>query len=242
MALSQTGGPAEFTFPSAPAKCGWRPGHTSRRTTTGPTSGSINKRPVQLEAGIKLLFDKRTGDDSIGPMKIPATLFLLAALTLSLPVHAAPASPESVEQLLKLMQVDKLMSATFDQMNGVMKTAMQQVTKGKPLSADEQAIVDKQQQKMIAILKEEMSWDKLKDDYVRIYQGTFSQEEIDSLLAFYKSPACQAYVSKQPELMKRSMLIMQQRMGPMMQRIQAMTEETARELQQAKVQTNSPAK
>ena len=175
-------------------------------------------------------------------MKTFATVLLLAALTLSLPVNAAPASPESVEQLLKLMQVDKLMNATFDQMNGVMKTAMQQVTKGKPLSADEQAIVDKQQQKMIAIIKEEMSWDKLKDDYVRIYQGTFSQEEIDGLLAFYKSPAGQAYVSKQPELMKHSMLIMQQRMGPMMQRIQTMAEETARELQQAKAQTNSPAK
>jgi len=175
-------------------------------------------------------------------MKTPATVLLLAALTLSLPVNAAPASTESVEQLLKLMQVDKLMNATFDQMNGVMKTAMQQETKGKPLSADEQAIVDKQQQKMIAIIKEEMSWDKLKDDYVRIYQGTFSQEEIDGLLAFYKSPAGQAYVSKQPELMKHSMLIMQQRMGPMMQRIQAMAEETARELQQAKAQTNSPAK
>jgi len=43
-------------------------------------------------------------------------------------------------------------------------------------------------------------------------------------------------VSKQPELMKRTMTIMQQCLAPMMQRIQKMSEATALELQKAKAE------
>jgi hypothetical protein len=64
----------------------------------------------------------------------------------------------------------------------------------------------------------------------------FSQEEIDGLIAFYRTPVGQSLVSKQPELMKRTMTIMQQCLAPMMQRIQKMSEATALELQKAKAE------
>jgi hypothetical protein len=128
------------------------------------------------------------------------------------------------------------MDSVFTQMEGAMKTSLQQATKGKPLSADEQAVLDRQQAKMAGIMKEELSWEKMKDRYVQAYRETFSQEEIDGLIAFYRTPVGQSFVSKQPELMKRTMTILQQRMAPMMQRIQKMSEETALELQKAKAE------
>src|ERR1035437_8131604 len=158
-------------------------------------------------------------------MKILPTLLLAAALTFSISTQAAPPTNKSVEKLLELSKAGKLMDSVFSQMDGMMKTSMKQVTKGKPLSAEEQAIMDRQQTKMIA---------KMKEPFVQVYRETFSQGEVDGLIAFYQSPTGQAFVDKQPELMKNTMAIMQQRMGPMMQKIQQMSEETAKELQAAK--------
>ena len=88
---------------------------------------------------------------------------------------------------------------------------------------------------MAAILKEELGWDKVKDQYVQAYRGMFSQEEIDGLIAFYQTPAGQSLVNKQPELANRTMTILQQRMAPVMQRIQKMSEEAALELKKTTV-------
>ena len=138
-----------------------------------------------------------------------------------------------------MSKAGKLMDSVWTQMDGMMKASLQQVTKGKPLSADEQAIMDRQQTKMMAIIKDDLSWDKMKEMFVQTYRETFSQEDIDGLIAFYKSPTGQAFVDKQPELMKRTMALMQQRMVPMMQEIQKMTQETASELKAARAKNAS---
>ena len=169
-------------------------------------------------------------------MKIPSILLLSAVLTFPLSTPAAPPSDQSVNQLLRLTKVDQLVDSVFTQMDGMLKTSLQQATKGKPLSAEEQAILDRQQARMIGIMKEELSWDKMQDLYVRAYRDTFSQEEIDGLIAFYRTPVGQSFVNKQPELMKRTMTIMQQRLAPMMQKIQQMSEETAAELKKARTE------
>jgi len=173
-------------------------------------------------------------------MKIPSPLLLLAVLTVSLSAPAAPPSDQSINQLLQLTRIDKQVDSVFAQMEAALKSALQQATKGRPLSAEEQAILDRQQAKMAGIMKEELSWDKMKDLYVQVYRETFSREEIDGLIAFYQTPVGQSFVSKQPDLMKRTMAIMQQRMAPMLQTIQKISEETAAELQKAKA-GGSPA-
>ena len=167
-------------------------------------------------------------------MKIPLLFVLLTALVLANPVFAAPPSDKSIEQLLEASKAGKMMDSVWAQMDGFMKQTMKSATKGQSLSADEQAILDKQQEKIVAIMKEELSWSKLKPGFVKIYQDTFTQEEVDGLIAFYQSPAGKALVEKQPELMKNSMLMMQQKMGPLMQKIQAMAQETAKEMADAK--------
>jgi hypothetical protein len=168
-------------------------------------------------------------------MKFLPAVLLAAALAFSITTtQAAPPSDASINQLLEVSKAGKLMDSVWAQMDGFMKTSMQQVTKGKPLSAAEQAIMDKQQTKMIAIMKDELSWAKIKDGFVQVYRETFSQEEVDGIIAFYKSPAGQAFIDKQPALMKNTMTLMQQRMGPIMQKIQQMTEETAKEIKAAK--------
>jgi len=86
-------------------------------------------------------------------MKISSTLLLLAVLTFSFSSPAAPPSDPSINQLLQLTKVDQQMDSVFAQMDGMLKTSIQQATKGKPLSPEEQAILDRQQAKMTGILK-----------------------------------------------------------------------------------------
>lgn len=162
-------------------------------------------------------------------------LALVLALTLFTPVsvQAAPPSKESVQQLLKLMNADHLMKSAFDQMDVMMKSSLKQSTAGESLDAKQQAILAKQQTKMMAMIKEEFSWNRIQDSFVQIYRDTYSQKEVDGLIAFYQSPIGRAFVEKQPELMKHTMTMMQQRMGPVMQKIQQMTKETEQELKAA---------
>lgn len=167
-------------------------------------------------------------------MKALPKIIGVVILSLAINSFAAPPSEKSIEKVLDLSKAGKLMDDVWDQMDGVMKASIQQAMKGKTVSDEEQAIMDKQMKKMVAVMKEELSWEKLKPSFVKIYRETFTQEEVDGLIAFYQSPAGKALIDKQPAVMKKTMGVMQERMGPLMQKIQQLTEETAKEVQQSK--------
>jgi hypothetical protein len=63
-------------------------------------------------------------------------------------------------------------------MDGMMKASLQQATKEKPLSADEQAVLDRQQAKMAGVMKEELSWNKMKDLYARPIAKCFPRRRL----------------------------------------------------------------
>jgi len=75
------------------------------------------------------------------------------------------------------------------------------------------------------MLAQEFSWDKLKEDYITLYAETFTEDEMKGAIAFYKSPAGQAFITKQPEVVRRSMELSQKMMMQIMPKIQAMTKE-----------------
>ena len=76
-------------------------------------------------------------------------------------------------------------------------------------------------------MKELLDWKKLEPIYVRIYQKTFTQQEIDGMIAFYKTSAGQAVISKMPAAMQNTMDEMQGLMAPVMEKMQRMQQEVA---------------
>jgi hypothetical protein len=81
----------------------------------------------------------------------------------------------------------------------------------------------------------------MKKILVPSYSETFSQEEVDGLIAFYQSPAGKAYVEKMPTLLQKTMGQMQQFMGPFVQKAQAASQEFARSVaQQSSAQSSAP--
>jgi len=75
------------------------------------------------------------------------------------------------------------------------------------------------------IMAEEFSWAKVKEDFITLYAETLTTEELKDITAFYRSPAGQALMRKQPELMQRSMALSQKIVMRAMPRIQALMKE-----------------
>lgn len=128
------------------------------------------------------------------------------------------------EELLNVMNMQDSIEkslAMAKQMIPAQMENMKQVT-GDP---NIPAIVSSQTDKMMDMMAEEMSWSKMKADYISLYAEAFTEQELKDTVTFYKSPAGQAFIKKQPELMKRSMEISQKMMMQIMPKIQAMTDE-----------------
>lgn len=85
--------------------------------------------------------------------------------------------------------------------------------------------VASQRDKMLDMLAQEYSWDKIKDDYIAFDAATYTEDEMKGAIAFFKSPAGQTYLKKEPELMKGMMELNQKLMMNIMPKIQAMTKE-----------------
>ena len=157
-------------------------------------------------------------------------LILVASLLcLALSAHAAPPSTESIETLLAATKVESLLGAVYSNMEKAMRAAMGQQLAGKGLTSEQQRFLDTVPGRFTNILKDELSWSRIKPIYVQIYQESFTQEEIDGLVAFYQSPAGKAFVDKMPVVMQKSMAAMQSRLQPMMERMNTAVEQAIAE-------------
>ena len=161
--------------------------------------------------------------------RLAATLALAAIAGAS---HAA-ASPESVERLMQAMKVQQQLDLIYSQTLPAMQNAMRQSLGQKMDSAEAERMFNAVMPKINAVIREELGWAKLKPDFAAIYAETFTQQEIDGLIAFYQGPVGSAFINKQPQLTQRSMQLMQQRMGPVMQKVMRIAKEEV-EKEQAK--------
>lgn len=154
-------------------------------------------------------------------MKTLFKICLFVLLTSSTAL-AVPASEESIKQLLAVTQVQKLLTETQEQLGSMMDVSMQQALKGKTPSASEQEAIRHMKAKMTVLFQEELAWKKIEPMYIRLYQESFSEDEVTGMLSFYKTPAGQSVIHKLPVLTQKIMLEMQAMMlrtTPKMQQI-----------------------
>jgi hypothetical protein len=128
---------------------------------------------------------------------------------------------EKIERLVALTHAEATMNQVFDQM----KTSMaSQMPPG--ATPEQRAKVLELQSKILDLVKARMNWEKIRPAYVKVYSETFSDEEIDGMLAFYQSPAGRAVIEKMPLLLPKVMAMAQAQMGDLMPDIQRITRET----------------
>jgi uncharacterized protein len=146
--------------------------------------------------------------------------FLLAILLVaSLPSFAAetPPTEASIRELMRLTDSKALLDQMYGQMDGLMEQAMQEGLGNTKFNAEQEKLLAEFRGRMVRLMREELSWEKLETIYLDLYSKTFSQAEIDGMIEFYKSEPGKAVLAKLPVLMQhlmKSMMDLMQSLRP----------------------------
>jgi hypothetical protein len=130
--------------------------------------------------------------------------------------------------------LDQMIKQMDDGIRSAMQQGLAQAMKGKEPSAAQKTKITEFQNKLSQMMKDELSYAKMKDVYLQVYRETFTQEEISSIIAFYSSPAGKAMVEKVPVAMQKAGALMQGRIGPITQKLQGMMEQFQKDVAKAK--------
>lgn len=157
-------------------------------------------------------------------------ILMSATATAAAVANNAPASDASIREMLDLTNAQQMIAGMKGQMSMVMNAAMQNAMKGQTITPQRQAILDRMAAKMSAVVADMLTWDTLLPIYLRTYRDSFTQDEIDGAIKFYKSAAGQAYVKKLPLVMQNVMRDMQGIMKPAQEKMIAIQRESMQEL------------
>ncbi|MEI7962892.1 MAG: DUF2059 domain-containing protein [Verrucomicrobiota bacterium] len=110
-------------------------------------------------------------------------------------VSATNASTSLAEEIVSIMHFE----GNFDAMKGKMEALL---TSQKPAGIPQDAWdrIAKQSQQTMQSVFSAMTWEKMKPVYVSLYAETFTPDELQGLIDFYKTPVGQKYIEKQPQL------------------------------------------
>ncbi len=133
-----------------------------------------------------------------------------------------PTKEAKIESILALTNAQAMMDQVFAQIKAMTAS---QVPPG--ATAEQRAKSQEVTSKIMDLVKVRMSWDKLRPQYAKVYDETFSAEEIDGMLAFYQSPAGRAMLDKMPKLISKTMALAQGQMADIMPEIQRISKEAA---------------
>jgi hypothetical protein len=166
-------------------------------------------------------------------MKTIRCVFVSSILFIACAAFAndAPPSDASIQELTTLSRSQELLSGMRSQMDAVITSSMKEAARGQTITPERQAVLDGMRAKMAAAYDDAFNAQAMQMVMVRVYQATYTQDEVDGLIAFYKTPAGQALVNKAPLMMQNTMDEMRALMRPMIQRIAQIKKEGEQELQ-----------
>lgn len=118
---------------------------------------------------------------------------------------------ESIKELFRLMQQDSLVDRMFTSMTPAMFNQMNRQIKDSASIAH-----TKEAMKSTWEIVREISKRMINEDMVVSYDKYFSQNEINDLITFYKSPSGQKFIKVSPDIQKEMAMVMMQKYMPEM--------------------------
>jgi uncharacterized protein len=132
---------------------------------------------------------------------------LIAALAAPLASYAAETdsrpSEQSLKELLELTQTRSIFDNVLSQANDSVVAAISRATQGQTLTDEQKKILSESRTRALALVQQQLNWDALEPRVIDAYRDTFTQQEIDGMLKFYRSPSGKAVVSKMPQIMEK---------------------------------------
>ncbi len=159
-----------------------------------------------------------------------------------------PGKAALIEEMLTLNHSEQAVKQLLDQYRGTFKQAMepsfvqtlrqQGVTDFSPYNAD----VQKFEERVFNMLAQRVTWERLKPGFVSVYDETFTPEELQNLVTFYKSPTGQVVLTKMPGLVTRTSQLTQAQVRDIVPDLQKMTKEFNDELKKKAAETKNETK
>lgn len=162
-------------------------------------------------------------------MKKIIAIFIMMAI--SIPAFAQPTSKESVKELLKITKSEQFLGQMSQQINTMMHSSIEKITQGRKLTTKQELAVVNYTQELGKIMQEELTWAKLEPEMIKIYAEEFSQEEIDGMIKFYKTPVGQSTIDKMPIVMQKSMQVGYKQMDAITPKIMQAADKLAKDMQ-----------
>jgi hypothetical protein len=161
--------------------------------------------------------------------------FLLLAFFLTTNAYAAdgPASEASVKELLVVMQSKKMLEKTYENLEAMMKPALDQIKTGQPMNAQQRKIVDDIPVQMKALMQKELNWETMEPAMLAAYRQVFTEEEVRGMITFYQSPTGKVVVEKMPRVAQLTAASSQDRIKSMLPKLRQLMADMAEKMRAA---------
>ena len=133
----------------------------------------------------------------------------------------------SVQQLLQVQNSKHLVEVMNKQLDTMFTNMINQQLQGKNLTDEDKQRVAAGRERLNEIRNKIFTWETMEPMFTKIYSESFSQAEVDSMIAFYSSPAGQSIVAKLPLVAQNTMVNMQEQMKSLVPQIQQIAKDTA---------------
>ena len=137
------------------------------------------------------------------------------------------------EQMLAVTKTDFLLESQLKALQARVQEIAKQQSGVAPLNPEQTKLTNDYQKQIQDVVDEDISWTKLRPTVVQSYADTFTEAELDAIIAFYKTPAGQAVVTKTPELANKTMGTVQGRIKDMQNKLNTITQEYSTKLKAA---------
>jgi uncharacterized protein len=153
-----------------------------------------------------------------------ASIFIASSIAMiSLPANASNnagntqnnflASKSSVEKLIEASKAQESYKELVSEVDKSIASIEQMANNTKYSSEQEEINYKKAVSKIISSIKQETSWAKLQNTIIDAYATTYNQEEVNGLIAFYKTNIGKALIAKNPAISKKILAATQESMN-----------------------------
>ena len=172
-------------------------------------------------------------------MTLVFAMFAVFAAQAALAQDAKP-SEESIRQLFEVMHSSKLLDAYMTQIDSTVRASMQHALAGQQLNPKQKKILEDMGAEIGSLVKAELTWPAIEPLMIEVYRDTFSQHEVDGMLAFYRSEVGQAVIAKLPTAMQQSMTGIQSHAQALTPKIVQLEKDTAAQVKAAGEAQHAP--
>jgi hypothetical protein len=155
-------------------------------------------------------------------MKKSIILMITTMIFLVAPAVAGQ-KEDLTKEMLNLADMKKMMDQIVAQVQQIQAAQLKSLN----IPEKNQEKVLQFQSKLTKKIFDAMSWDKMEPEYITLFSTVYTVEELKAIVAFYKSPAGQSMLKKQPMLMQKSMQIAQSKIQILLPELKKMTEDFA---------------